>query len=125
MSDLVLAKETWLQAAGNRDYSFDLMKECYCSDNGRTIRVEVENSRSLSPRAYPGATEMVSELDLGSPTIPELFQLVLDLTKLELESKGDLEVTYDSELGFPRTIVWDARQIDGSFTISLGNVEIG
>jgi hypothetical protein len=58
-----------------------------------------------------------------TPSIPELFQFVLELTEDQFHSGGKLEVVYDEKIGFPKRIFFEDHQgIHSGLIIEVSNV---
>ena len=73
MVSLVHAKNTWIEVSAGRDYAFDMTKECFCANNGRTFRVRVEGGAIVGPREYPGLSKLTGENSQFSDDDPRVL----------------------------------------------------
>ena len=102
IEELVTAKNLWVTVAGQRSYTYALR----FGDNAPyTVSVSVPGTLREDWLLEPSCPE--SHNCRAEPTIPELFQLILDLNGEMFHEGGKLEVSYDETLGYPRRILWD------------------
>ena len=115
VDNVVAAKDVWLSMAGDRQYSY-------------TIKLGQRSAYAVSV-SNPGVLrddwlEDPQCSDVGeclvTPTMAELFQLVLELTNDQFRSGGELIVEYDQYKGFPKRIFFD----DHSGSHSAFSVEV-
>ena len=110
LSDLVNAKNLWTNSANYQAYSFEYVRHCFCLSSGQRIRVSVENGTIVALDSI-GEDASLPRLDSDSfRTIPDMFQLILDLVESDLKDGASLQVEYDSEYGYPTIIEYDSRR---------------
>lgn len=104
LSELVVAKETWVAQAGARPYAYQLQAGANAPFNVSVTEPGLlrDDWMENPPCFQSGACRI-------DPTMRELFQLVLDLTGEQFENGGKLEVDYDEVLGYPTRIFRDDR----------------
>ena len=119
VEDLVTAKNVWVSVAGDRPYSYTL-KFGYRPP----YTVSVSNPGTLCEDWLEDRE--CSDVDgcRVTPTMRELFQLILDQTGDQFQSGGELQVAYDERLGFPKYIYFNDRPgSHGYFLVKISNVE--
>jgi hypothetical protein len=99
------------------DYDFTIRKTCVCPPPaGTSIEVSVRDSRLATARSAEGG----SRIDLGDipGTVPALFVTVHEAIA---DDPDTLEIAYDPDYGFPRTIRIDHRKAyaDDEVTYSI------
>ena len=122
MESLVNGKNLWQSRIGSSDYSFELQKNCFCSHNGQTIRISIEDGEVTRVAIAHNGTDQESGISEFRPTMRELFELVLELNERELASEGTVKVQYDETLGFPTSISWQGNAMDDSIVLKIGDV---
>jgi hypothetical protein len=93
------AYQRW-QAAGLTDYRFSVDVQCFCPV-AKPVVVTVRDGQVTSARPEP--LEFWSDVVVP---VPDLFQLVADTR----DTADVVEVAYDAELGYPKTISVDRVQ---------------
>lgn len=119
---LVRGKNSWLSQVGTAKYKFDLRKDCFCTHDGQTLRLSVEDGAVVHVQIAPDSLSDGTEISRFRPTMRELFDLILELTQRELESDGTLDVEYDQALGYPTLISWTGDGMDGYLVVTISNV---
>ena len=113
-SDLVNAKNLWVQTNAGRTYSFDVVRHCYCTFNGVRVRVTVVDDKIVRTTHSQDTIFTGEPNPYGYQTIPGYFNLILDLIERELNSGLALEVEYDEQSGFPSRIAWSEPSVTDS-----------
>ncbi|MDH3747349.1 MAG: DUF6174 domain-containing protein [Gammaproteobacteria bacterium] len=122
MEALVNGKNLWLSEIAAGNYSFELRKDCFCSFDGQTIRVSVRDGIMTHAEIAPSNTGEEKGVSKFRPTMRELFELVLELSKREFASEGTLKVEYDQTLGYPASVSWNGDGFDDFFLVTVSNV---
>lgn len=99
-SDLDVARARWAQAEIS-DYDYELAVSCFCLGAG-TYLVEVRN-REVS-NVTPITVEVPPSTELAEKTIEDLFT---ELAGAYAQNAAAIEVTYNSGLGYPTSIMID------------------
>lgn len=87
------------------DYDFTIHKACVCPPPaGTPIQVSVRDRRAIDARAADGGSVDMSDIP---GTVPALFAAV---HKAITDDPDTLEIAYDPDYGFPRTIRIDHRK---------------
>ena len=121
-SDLVNAKNLWVQTNAGRNYSFDVIRHCFCTLNGVQVRVTVVDDKIVRTTHSQDTIFTGEPNPYGFQTIPGYFSLILDLIERELNSGLELEVEYDEQTGFPSIIAWsEPAAIDSAVKIELSD----
>ena len=122
VSELVAAKDRWIEVVGDRDYSFDYHRVGY---NAISMPIVVDVRDGISQQVHPARPSREPDEVHNPPTMTEFFDLVLTLTEYDLSSRGILTVEYDQQLGFPATIRWKDREgFESSYNIKISNVSV-
>ena len=102
---LVAAKNQWVNEVGCQPYSYEIQA------NGSSWRRVLITDPCREP------IDWINDAPKGDfgraqfePTMPELFNISLELTQLYHEDGGKLEIEFDDTLGYPIRISWDNRQ---------------
>ena len=119
-SDLVNAKNLWVQSNAGRTYTFGVVRHCYCTLNGVGVRVTVVDDKIVRTTHSLDTVFTGEPNPYGYQTIPGYFNLILDLIERELNSGLELEVEYDEQSGFPSIIAWSEPGVMDS----AGQIEI-
>lgn len=104
LGELVRAKNTWVAAAKDSHYSYQLQLG---ENSAYTVSVDSPGTLREDWLEEPPCSD-VGDCRVN-PTMKELFQWILELTDTQLQSGGELRVVYDEKLGFPKEIFWDDR----------------
>ena len=121
-ADLVNAKNLWLQTSSGSAYSFTVVRRCFCELDGVPVRVSVTDDAVLSSTGSQGESLTIEPHQRGFMTIPDYFNLILDLIELELNSGLELEVAYDQKSGYPSLIAWnDPGVMDSEVRIEISD----
>jgi hypothetical protein len=118
ISELVSAKNKWLENFGKKDYSFIYKRNCFCSFDDKKILIKVKNHKLIS------ASINGEEIDPKTmPTIRQLFEMILEqIKKREIEENTYIVVEYNSDLGYPEIIRIKNQNIDGGGTLYVSDV---
>ena len=99
------AEERW-RAAGIHNYTFEMRTSCFCGPEViEWAIVEVRNDQVVSARLLDGTPLNSYGLE-SRKSVNELF----DIAKRKPESwVADIDVSFDSELGYPVQIVFESK----------------
>lgn len=119
-TDLVNAKNLWVQTNPNKSYSFRVVRRCFCTFDGVAARVTVVGDAVVRTTVSQDVRFTREPNPYGYLTIPGYFNLVLDLIEQELNSSLELEVEYDARLGYPSLIAWrEPNAMDSATRIEI------
>jgi len=121
ISDLAAARECWGLSL-SIEYSFDLEKKCFVGCYGPvTIDVSLDEVVSVTP--HDGVKSNRGEFIEFVPRIEDLFDKVLRYIERSSQDGIELDVTYDTDYGYPRSIVFrNSNLTDSNFETIVGNV---
>lgn len=110
--DMQTARQQWLDG-NHATYRYTLVRDCFCADSGRPLRVEVLGD-TVSAAYLDGAHEQAL---YPAPSIEDVFA--------QIEAAKEVEATYDSDLGYPISVTFNRSQIpsDGGYTYELSDFE--
>jgi hypothetical protein len=113
---LTAAIQRW-QASGLVSYQFRRTTSCYCpADFVRPVTITVRAGQVVA--VADRATGEPRELSRGA-SIDSLFRMVAT----EIRDRPErLQVTYDAQLGFPRTLTYGTPENDGGGYITADSV---
>lgn len=114
--DLATARQRWA-AKGFADYEYVLTKTCFCGLTG-PVDVVVGGDSIRSATA-------VSDGHAVSPQLVSTISGLFDFIQQAIDDRAArIDVTYDSELGFPTRIEYDGRAniADDEVTFTASNV---
>lgn len=120
--DLASARAAWAQQ-GPADYRIDVRRLCFCGyDVTRAVRVTVRNS-VIVERTYADDGSLVSANPEFFPDVPGLFAVIEDAIARDAHR---IDVAYDPDLGFPRTIAIDyiEQAVDEELTFQADNFSV-
>ncbi len=118
LGELVLAKNRWLEYAGDRPYSYTLQR-----GQSPPCTVVVTEPGLLRSDWMDYRSEGDGRTCRVDPTMRELFEFVLEMTGEQLAGNIAMDVEYDEKLGYPRRIfLEDLHAIDGSGAIVISDV---
>lgn len=115
------ARERWAQASP-ASYVYVVQRSCFClTDFVRPIRVEVREGEVVSA-TYADSGEPVTNPDVPTPTVPDLFTVIQEAIDAEAHS---IAATYDAELGYPVDVSIDYLElaIDEELAFSVREFE--
>ena len=107
-ANLENGEATW-SALSLRDYDLTIHKACECPPPaGTPVRVNVRDGEIIAAQIAegPAADKPVDLRDMPG-TVPSLFATVREAIE---DDPDTLDVTYDSDYGFPRKIYIDRRK---------------
>ena len=99
-SELEINRAKWREH-GYRDYSVTMGQFCFCVDVGPFVVTVLGDSVVGAVHVSDGAP---ARGGTSLPTVNKLFDFI---QKAIDDHAATIRVTYDAELGFPRTIVYD------------------
>jgi hypothetical protein len=106
LRELSAARERWASSEPV-EYQFNYTRSCFCPEL-TNIRVTVRNGAVISARVIATGVELSPAERTYVLTIDGLF----DLIESAIDQKAhDLRVQYDSQMGFPASIVLDYREM--------------
>jgi len=118
---LLYMQRLWHSQVG-ANYSYVVEKKCFCSlDYTREMLVSVIDNNVVEAQ-YRDTGEKVSEQIVGQLlTIPGWFD---EISKAIGNESGELEASYDSDLGYPVNIKIDRRKMvsDDEFDVIISKV---
>jgi hypothetical protein len=123
ISELAKARQCWGMTR-TRDYSFDLQTKCFGACYG-PVTVEVTLGDVVSVTPHEGVTSYRDSFLGQVPRIGELFDRILRYIERSSQDGVELEVTYDSVYGYPRSIVFRNNNVtDTYFEATVENVKM-
>lgn len=123
ISELANARNCWALTR-TRDYSFDLQTKCFLACYG-PVTVDVSLGDVVSVTPHEGVTSYRDEFIGSVPRIGDLFDRVLRYIERSSQDGVELEVTFDSGYGYPRSIVFRNNNLtDTYFEAIVENVRM-
>lgn len=103
---LSAARERWADSEP-AEYQFNYTRSCFCLEL-TNIRVTVRHGVVISARVIATGAELSPAERANIPTIDGLF----DVIESAIDQRAhELRVEYDTQMGFPKSIVLDYREM--------------
>ncbi len=116
VSTLAKARQCWLMKRA-RDYAFDLDAKCFGPCYG-LVTVEVELNDVVSVAPDKGSESSGEDYLEDTPTIDELLDRILRYIEKSSQDGVELEVTYDQNHGYPRSIAYRNSNVSDLYYIA-------
>jgi hypothetical protein len=117
---LVDAKNKWLKYGYGKEYSYIIIRECFCPYDDKEIKVTVSKGKVIFA-TYLTTSNDKEQLSLRYfPTLRQMFEFILE--RIKNDNIYRLTVDYHQLYGYPTLVEYSSHMIDGSGKVTIRDV---